>query len=125
MLMNFLTKLFICLALCSIVGCTEKTTRTVAPALDKLYQANPKQDAAKAIANGDFQFIAVHNHALLEPMGMPECLVDKYGYRTISNEEIKYMSYDFQLYGAMSQIYANWYNYEIYGHLEAIEEFPC
>lgn len=31
----------------------------------------------------------------------------------------------FQMYGAISTIYASWYNYEILARLEEMGEYPC
>ena len=90
-----------------------------------LFHSDPKHDAAVAIANDDFRFLAIHNHDLKMPMNIDACVLDKYGYRVLSNESLEYMSYDFQIYGTISTIYANWYNYEILSKLEEQEEYPC
>ena len=119
---KFLT---IILLLVFLTGCKTDNPSTHAEKVDQLYQADPKLDAAEAISQQDFRFIAVHNHDLIMPMNIEQCLVDKFGYRVLSNESLQYMSYDFQMYGAMSGIYANWYNYEILSKLEELEEYPC
>lgn len=93
--------------------------------LDSIYYADPVQDAAQAIERSDWRFIAVHNHDLILPLNIPECLVQHFGYRTLSNESFTYMSYPYQLYGALSQTYANWYNYEIFSKLEQSQQYPC
>lgn len=109
----------------SIFSCRQPETPVKTTLLAELYHADPKDDAAQAITVQDYRFIAVHNHELKMPVNIPSCLLDKFGYREISNEPLKYMSYDYQLYGAMSLIYANWYNYEILSKLEELEAFPC
>ena len=108
-----------------ICSCAESEPPARSSHLSELYHADPKQDAAKAISEQDYQFIAVHNHKLIMPMNIDTCILDKFGYRVISNESLEYMSYDFQMYGAISVIYANWYNYEILSRLEELEEYPC
>lgn len=108
-----------------LFSCGESEQPIRSALLTELYQADPKQDAAHAIADKDYQFIAVHNHKLMMPMNIDNCILDKFGYRVISNESLEYMSYDFQMYGTMSVIYANWYNYEILSKLEELEEYPC
>lgn len=108
-----------------IVSCGKQQSPVKNALLEELYQAEPKIDAKQAIAKQDYRFIAIHNHELKMPMNIDTCLLDKFGYRVISNEALKYMSYDYQMYGAMSVIYANWYNYEILSKLEELEEFPC
>lgn len=108
-----------------IVSCSQHQTPVKNALLEAQYQADPKYDAAQAITQQDYRFIAVHNHELKMPMNIDTCLLDKFGYRVISNETLDYMSFDYQMYGVMSQIYANWYNYEILIKLEELEEFPC
>lgn len=62
--------------------------------VSKLFHSDPKQDAAAAIANKDFRFLAIHNHDLKMPINIDACVLEKYGYRVLSNESLKYMSYD-------------------------------
>lgn len=109
----------------SLLACYPVTKQSREQMLIDLFNAKPKLDASAAIAVQDYRFIAVMNHTLAPPMNMPQCLIDKFGYRIMSNEALEYMSYDFQMYGAMTVIYANWYNYEILSTLEALEEYPC
>ena len=114
--------LFILLLAVMLFACAEPQVSHEQMKLDQLYQADPKIDAQKAIANDDLRFIAVMNHKLIMPLNINTCIVDQFGYRTLSNQTFKYMSYLFQQYGAISQTYANWYNYEVLAHIE--EHFP-
>ena len=115
-----------CLTLFTLLsGCESQDPESKAPEIQQLFLAEPKSDAKKAIEQKDYRFIAVMNHHLTPPLNIDQCLVDKFGFRVISNESLDYMSYDFQMFGAMSVIYANWYNYEILSKLEELEEYPC
>ena len=116
--------LTIILALC-IASCGQPESELRSAHLHSLYQADPKLDAQRAIAARDYRFIAVMNHDLHLPMNIARCLVEKFGYRVISNASLPYMSYEFQLHGAIAPMYANWYNYEILAELEAINQYPC
>lgn len=79
------------------------------------------------MVQGDWRFIAVHNHHLIMPLNIPDCLVQKFGYRVLSNESLPYMSYQYQQYAALSQTYANWYNYEVLAEIETQQpdQFDC
>ena len=105
-----------------LLACAEEPVSPDQIKLDELYQADPKFDAQTAIANDDLRFIAVMNHTLIMPLNIDTCIVEQFGYLTLSNQSFEYMGYSFQLYGAISQTYANWYNYEVLAHIE--EHFP-
>lgn len=106
-----------------LAGCFQQTSHV--EKMDKLYHANPVEDANTAFAAKDYKFIAVHNHHLILPLKIPECIVDKFGYSTLTNEDLQYGSYEYQKYGALSQTYANWYNYTMYEQIELNKVFSC
>lgn len=93
--------------------------------LRELQHASPTVDAAEAIKNGNLEFIAVHNHQLIMPLNISACLVQRQGYRILSNESFEYMSYYYQLYASNAQTYANWYNFAIVEALEKRGELDC
>ncbi len=113
--------LAILLSCALLVACTGQDPGKTAK-LEQLFFADPIVDAKTAFAKGDFKFAAVHNHKLMLPPEVPACLVDKHGYFTLSNQNFKYMGYEFQQYGAVSQIYAHWYNYEMHQALQLAGE---
>lgn len=114
------THLRIILALLILLsGCGLDEQTPQAPKLVDIINANPTKDAELAFANGDYQFIRGHNHDPIPPQNIPECLVETWGSRELSNESFAYGSYDFQRYGALAELYANWYNYTMWEKLEA------
>lgn len=106
-----------------LVGCFGQASHS--DKIDQLYQANPVEDAKTAFLAKEYKFIVVHNHHLKLPLNIPECIVEKFGYNTLTNEDLKYGSYEYQKYGALSQTYANWYNYTLYEQIELNEVFSC
>lgn len=112
------------LTLLLVTACDNQVT----PSQDKmtqLFHADPVVDARLAYADGQLSFKAVHNHHLILPMNIPECLVEKLGYETLSNQDFPYAEYEYQKYGAMAQIYANWYNFSLYEKLQVDELDDC
>jgi hypothetical protein len=93
--------------------------------LVQLFNASPIDDAHQAYRKSDFRFISVHNHHPIAPRNIPECLTALHGTRQISNESFQYGSYDYQRYGALAEIYANWYNYKMWELLEKSDQIEC
>ena len=114
----------IAVTLCLLLaGCFQQASHT--DKIDKLYHADPVKEAKAAFAAQNYKFIAVHNHHLILPLKIQECIVEKFGYTTLTNEDLKYGSYEYQKYGALSQTYANWYNYTMYEQIELHKVFRC
>lgn len=109
---------YITLIILSVLGCETHTTASSKEKLARLFNAQPISDAKADYSNGNRRFIAVHNHDLIPPKNIPTCLVEKMGHRLISNQDFEYGSYDYQRFGALAELYANWYNYALWEMLE-------
>jgi hypothetical protein len=112
------------IALLSLIACQPKIAE-IDPDLVLLLAANPETDAERAIQAQDFRFIMVHNHQLNMTKTIPECWVETHGYRVYSNQHLAYGSYEFQTYGAVATLYANWYNNRIREALESMQQPEC
>ncbi|WP_100656758.1 hypothetical protein [Alteromonas flava] len=119
---KFSVLILLVLGLC---GCLEKGQSDVSEKLAWLMHADPVADANTAIDAADLRLLAVHNHHLKMPLNIESCLVEKLGYRTLSNEDFAYGSYDYQRFGALAQLYANWYNNTILLYLEDSNANQC
>ena len=98
---------FIVLISLILSACSPSETVQFDRKVTALFHSDPITSAAEAISKENFEFLATHNHSLKMPMNIDTCLLDKYGYRVLSNESLEYMSYDYQVYGAISTIYAS------------------
>lgn len=114
---RFYRVIVVAIAMFLVIGCKPEV-QSKNELLKELFFASPIDDAKADISEGEIQFIAVHNHKLIMPLEIPECLVEDYGYKILSNENFKYMGYEYQQYGSLSMLYANWYNYTVHEYLE-------
>ena len=118
-------KLSLILLLVMLSGCFENQERGSLASLNTLQVAEPVKDADYSIARNDLRFIAVHNHDLTMPLNIRPCLVERFGYRILSNQSFDYGSYDFQKYGALATLYSNWYNFTLLSHLDDNDLATC
>ncbi|XOV79624.1 MAG: hypothetical protein ACFHVJ_01395 [Aestuariibacter sp.] len=100
-----------------LLACTPEKPVT-SQKLTAIIAANPITDASNAFADTDYRFISVHNHHAIAPKNIPACLYQQTGTTQLSNESFAYGSYDYQRYGALAELYANWYNYRLWELLE-------
>lgn len=82
--------------------------------MKKLVNGMPEYEANEYFGKRDLRFIVVRDGDNLTTPQQPECLIEKFGTRELTNEDYAPDTYDYEKYAALAKPYAKYFNQTLY-----------
>ncbi len=78
--------------------------------MKKLVNGMPEYEANEYFGKRDLRFIVVRDGEQITTPQLPDCLVEKFGTRELTNEDYAPGTYDYEKYAALARPYAKYFN---------------